>query len=84
MALAGCGPAEGLLPSQAADVTVKFDFDARPLPEIPLPNDIATRPDDHARTGRRLNASMIAPTNMEQRTRRLIDGLDGWGLYQPI
>lgn len=84
MALAGCSPAEGLLPSQAADVTVKFDFDARPLPEIPLPNDIATRPDDHSRTGRRLNASMIAPTNMEQRTRRLIDGLDGWGLYQPI
>lgn len=80
----GCGPAEGLLVAQDADVTVKFDFDARPLPEIPLPNDIATRPDDDSRTGRRVNASMIAPTQMEQRTRRLIDGLDGWGLYQPI
>ena len=84
LAVAGCSPAEGLLPAADADVTVKFDFDARPLPEIPLPNDIATRPDDHSRTGRRLNASMIAPTNMEQRTRRLIDELDGWGPYQPI
>jgi len=84
VAVAGCSPAEGLLPAQDADVTVKFDFDARPLPEIPLPNDIATRPDDHSRTGRRINASMIAPTVMEQRTRRLIDEMDGWGLYQPI
>lgn len=84
VAVAACSPAEGLLPAQSADVTVKFDFDARPLPEIPLPNDIATRPDDHSRTGRSINASMIAPTQMEQRTRRLIDGLDGWGLYQPI
>ncbi|MEM6296079.1 MAG: hypothetical protein AAGA54_32700 [Myxococcota bacterium] len=80
----GCSAAEGLLPAPEADVTVKFDFDARPLPEIPLPNDIATRPSDDALTGMRLNASVIAPTNMEARTRTLIDGLDGWGLYQPI
>lgn len=84
VALGGCSPAEGLLLAQDADVTVKFDFDARPLPEIPLPNDIATRPDDHSRTGRRVNASMIAPTVMEQRTRTLIDELDGWGPYQAI
>ncbi len=79
-----CSPAEGLLHAADADVTVKFDFDARPLPEIPLPNDIATRPDDDSRTGRRINASLIAPTNMEERVRGLIDGLDGWGVYQPI
>ena len=70
--------------AQAADVTVKFDFDAKPLPDIPLPNDIATRPDDDSLTGKRINASVIAPTEMESRVRGLIDGLDGWGVYQPI
>ncbi len=84
VAIAGCSPAEGLLPAADAEVTVKFDFDARPLPEIPLPNDIATRPDDDSRTGRRVNASMIAPSRMEQRTRTLIDELDGWGMYQAV
>ena len=72
------------MPSQPAEVTVKFDFDARPLPEIPLPNDIATRPDPTSATGLRVNASLIAPTNYERRTRGLIDGIDGWGVYQPI
>ena len=43
--LAGCLSElpEGIAPSQPADVTVKMDFFNRPLPEIPLPNDVATR-----------------------------------------
>lgn len=82
--LAGCAEADGLMLAQDADVTVKFDFDHRPLPEIPLPNDIATRLDADSRTGLRINASMLAPTAMERRTRTLIDGIDGWGVYQPI
>jgi hypothetical protein len=82
--VAGCAEADGLMLAQQADVTVKFDFDHRPLPDIPLPNDIATRPDADSRTGLRVNASMLAPTGMEQRVRTLIDGLDGWGVYQPI
>lgn len=80
----GCGAAEGLLPAMPAEVTVKLDFEHRPLPDIPLPNDIATRWDPESRTGKRINASMVAPTALERRTRRLIDGLDGWGVYQPI
>ncbi|MEX1365723.1 MAG: hypothetical protein AB1Z98_21525 [Nannocystaceae bacterium] len=80
----GCGAAEGLLPAMPAEVTVKLDFEHRPLPEIPLPNDLATRWDPQSRTGKRINASMVAPTSIERRTRRLIDGLDGWGVYQPI
>ncbi len=82
--VSGCSEAEGLVLSQPADVTVKFDFDAKPLPDIPLPNDIATRPDDHSLTGKRINASVLASTKMESRVRGLIDGLDGWGVYQPI
>jgi len=79
-----CAEPEGLMRAEPAEVTVKFDFDARPLPDIPLPNDIATRPDPASPTGLRINASLIATTDYERRTRGLIDGLDGWGVYQPI
>ncbi len=75
---------EGLAPSQTASVTVKMDFFHRPLPDIPLPNDLATRADETSATGRRLNASMLAPTQLEARVRELIDRLDGWGVYQHI
>jgi len=84
LGLVGCGEAEGLMRAMPAEVSVKFDFDHRPLPDIPLPNDIATRPDSTSRTGLRINASMSAPTGYERRTRTLIDGMDGWGVYQPI
>ena len=81
---AGCQGPEGLVKAEPAAITVLYDFDAKPLPDIPLPNDIATRPDPSSATGLRLNASMIAPTAMEQRIRRKVDGLDGWGAFQPI
>jgi hypothetical protein len=74
----------GLAKSRAAATTVKFDWYAKPLPEIPLPNDIATRYDETSATGRRVNASMLAPTRLESRVRELIDELDGWGVLQPI
>jgi hypothetical protein len=81
----GCqAETSGLAESAPAAVTVEFDFDERPLPEIPLPNDIATRPDPSSATGLRVNASMLAPTGMERRVRGLLDSLDGWGLQMPI
>jgi hypothetical protein len=61
-----------------------MDFYHRPLPEIPLPNDVATRYDATSATGRRINASLIAPTYFEQRARARIDMLDGWGVFMPI
>ena len=76
--------AEGLAPAEPAETRVKMDFYHRPLPEIPLPNDIATRYDASSATLRRVNASMVAPTAFESGVRRRIDGLDGWGVYQPI
>jgi hypothetical protein len=85
LAAAGCQTqAEGLFVAEAADVVVKMDFAHRPLPEIPLPNDLATRFDASSPTGRRINASLTAPTSFERIVRRRIDDLDGWGVYAPI
>ena len=56
---------EGLAPAQPAATHVKMDFYHRPLPDIPLPNDIATRYDETSATGRRINAWMVAPTAFE-------------------
>ena len=77
------GP-EGIAPSTAAAVTVRLDFQHRPLPEIPLPNDLATRYDASSATHRRVNASMLAASSFERVTREKIDQLDGWGVFQPI
>ena len=77
------GP-EGIALAGAADTTVKMDFFHRPLPDLPLPNDLATRHDPNAPTGRRINASLVAPTGFEQQVRAMVDGLDGWGTYSPI
>ncbi len=75
---------DGIAAAPTAATTVKLDFFHKPLPEIPLPNDIATVYDSTSATLRRINASMIAPTAFERRTRELLDQLDGWGLLQPI
>lgn len=86
VALSGClsEQPKGIAEAQPATTTVKMDFFHRPLPDLPLPNDIATRHDAASPTGRRVNASMIAPTKLESRVRGLIDRLDGWGVFQPI
>lgn len=82
----GCqmSESEGVARSAPARTTVKMDFFHKPLPEIPLPNDVATIVDPSSPTGRRINASMVAPTEFERLTRRKIDELDGWGVFQPI
>lgn len=84
--LPGCAePAAGLAPTQDGDgPRVIFDFDHRPLPEIPFPNDIATRHDATSPTGLRINASMVAPTEIESTARQRIDAMSGWGVFQPI
>lgn len=63
---------------------VRWDLGARPLPEIPLPNDVATFPDSTSPTGVRLNASLIAPTSFESLLRAGFAELDGWGTFQPL
>ena len=75
---------DGLLSAAPAATTVELDFYHRPLPRIPLPNDVATRHDPTSPTGMRINASMLAPTELEVQVRTLIDELDGWGVFQHI
>ena len=82
--LSGClDEVEGIAPGNGADTTVVFDFFYRPLPKIPLPNDLATRYDS-ASGKMRINASQVAPTVFEKTTRQLVDTLSGWGTYSPI
>lgn len=64
--------------------TIRFDLAHEPLPEIPLPNDTATWPDPTSRTGLRINASLIAPTELEQKARARFNQMEGWGTFAPI
>src|SRR5262245_54606147 len=64
--------------------TVRFDLYHQPLPEIPLPNDVATWPDPTSRTGLRINASVVAPTSIEAVAREKFDTLEGWGTFAPL
>ena len=77
--------AEGLMPTQDGDgPIVIFDLYHKPLPKVPLPTNIAARPDPDSPTGIRLNVSHHAETEVESGIRRQIDDLDGWGTYSPI
>ena len=84
-ALSCAGPPTGLAPTPDGDgPAVSFDLLKRPLPEIPLPNDLATRPDRDAATGKRVNVSLIAPTTLETLVRQEMNSVDGWGTFAPI
>ncbi len=87
-ALAGCRsaqPIEGLAPAtQTGGPRIVLDLTRKPLPEMPFPNDLAARPDPGSPTGLRLNSSLAAPSQLEQRTRALLDQLDGFGTFAPI
>jgi len=63
---------------------IVWDLSADPLPELPLPNDVATWPDTTSPTGLRINVSMVAPTQFERDTRRHFDELDGWGTFSSV
>jgi hypothetical protein len=64
---------------------VEFDVFHLPLPEIPLPNDFATRFDALSPTKRRINAAIeVAPTRWERRIRAALDDISGWGTLAPI
>jgi hypothetical protein len=70
---------------RAGGPRVVWDILAEPLPEIPLPNDAATRLDPTSPTGRRLNISIAAAhTHYEQEVRGRFNELDGFGTYAPI
>lgn len=64
--------------------TVVFDTERRPLPEVPLPNDIATFPDPTSRTNLRVNASLVAPSSLEAEARQALAEQEGWGTFMPL
>lgn len=87
VAWGGCAgdPAEGLGEAKrAGGPVVRWDLQHKPLPEIPLPNDAATRLDPTSPTGRRVNVSLLAPTFLESDLRAKADELSGFGIFQPI
>ena len=63
---------------------VVVDWDAKPLPELPFPNDLATRADPSSITGLRVNISEEATTELERKARRKINEMVGFGIYAPI
>jgi hypothetical protein len=76
---------EGILPTpEGTGPAVSFDLMRRPMPEVPFPNDIATRSDLSSPTGRRINSSIVAPTTLETEVRQEFDLLDGWGTFAAI
>jgi len=87
LVLAACegSDAGGLkLAPETGGPRVIFDLEAAPLPEIPLPNDLATRFDPASPTGRRINVTLEAATDAERSLREKVNELDGFGVFQPI
>ncbi|MCB9727365.1 MAG: hypothetical protein H6746_02655 [Deltaproteobacteria bacterium] len=84
VACAGDRPASLAAPLGGTGPRVVWDIEARPFPEIPFPNDAATRLDDTSPTGRRINIAREADTAAERRFRERLDELDGFGLLAPL
>lgn len=83
--LACVPPPEGLRLTPSGDgPVVRVDWDAEPLPDIPFPNDLATRPDPRSPTGLRPNLPLDAPVVQEARVRATLDTLSGFGVFAPI
>jgi len=72
-----------LTPEGTGPVVI-VDWDAEPLPEIPFPNDLATRADPTSVTGLRLNFSEEAATQTERDARTKLNELVGFGIYAPL
>lgn len=78
-------PSAGITPTQpGSGPVVVFDPAAKPVPEIPFPNDLATVRDASSPTGKRLNISTFGPTDLEEGVRGWMNQLDGFGTYSPI
>lgn len=78
-------PPEGLsLTQQSAGPTVVFDLNTWPFPDIPFPNDLATRTDPTSPTGRRINVSLNGASDAEAKVRDYVNRMSGFGVFTPI
>ena len=83
--LPACGGNQGLRATpDGSGPRILIDWDAEPLPELPFPNDLATRPDPTSPTGLRLNFSQEAATEVERKARRKVNELTGFGIFAPL
>ena len=71
-------------PTASEGPEIVIDWEADPLPELPFPNNLATRPDSGSPTGRRLNISLVAVTEHESEIRGQLNQMTGFGIFSPI
>lgn len=69
-------------PSGGAKIV--FDLDARPFPEIPFPNNLATRTDPTSPTGKRINVSFKGSSDQEEEVRKALNKMTGFGVVSPL
>ncbi|MBI2889930.1 MAG: hypothetical protein HYY13_03995 [Nitrospirae bacterium] len=80
----GDGPT-GLAPTRATGgPKVIYDIEGRPFPDMPFPNNAATRMDPTSPTGRRISASLMGPTALERDVRVKVDQLSGFSTIGAI
>lgn len=72
-----------LTPDGTGPVVV-VDWDAEPLPDVPFPNDLATRPDPSSPTGLRVSLPEEADLELDRNTRANLNELTGFGINAPI
>ncbi|HHW97755.1 hypothetical protein KBB45_06305 [Myxococcota bacterium] len=76
---------EGLMPTETGEgPLIRWDTLAKPFPDLPLPNNVATRIDPTSPTGRRINLSLEASTVAESLVRAKANEMDGFGLFSPV
>jgi hypothetical protein len=71
-------------PSDGTGPMVVYEPLHMPEPEVPFPNNSATRIDPEARTGRRLNLATSRPLAVERNLRKQLNRLDGFSVFGPI
>lgn len=84
IACAGDRPAGLSATGTGTGPLVYWDLEAEPLPEVPLPNDVATRVDPASPTGRFVNISTHAASGLETKLRKAANQLEGFGTYAPL
>ena len=69
---------------EGAGPRVVFDPNTSNGGGLPLPNDVATRPDPTSRTGRRPNLLVDGATTVARGMIADLDAMEGWGVNQPV
>lgn len=63
---------------------ITWDLHAHPFPIVPFPNDVATVVDPTTSTGRRLNVSLLGGSGQEEKVRKFVNQMSGFGVYSAL